>query len=1012
MASTLMLLLITMMVFAQLPIDVLSLARPRVLKRARKRCERTRLATLNCRTLLADELLDDLDVSLTEKDIAICALQEVRRDGFLSKRTTNYEIYWYGECSGSRGVGFAVHKKYAHLVTNVRGLPQSDGRIMSMEVLLHDANYPVTLICAYSPTNARKHSKARDKFYSQLRSVTTDNSWLMGDFNARVGRQMIDDPNGNYGAVPSNTIGPWSLKGDLTPNANGSLLIDIASEKGLRHVSSNFSCRDSKRWTWRHPRYRTRARLDHIFVPSKQLRFISRSYVAPNIALFTDHRLAVCELTFRPRIAKTSSPRPPSIDNRALLDTDVCKAFQAEITNTLGDVEPELLPSLDISNSIRTVPVLAANKVLPSKSKSRFPEEFSVQTIDLIRRKRKLWKFLQSSGQRVTRSMREAYRSLRRDTRHSIASDRIALLETEAAELADTFKHDRFKGYRLLKRQHRARTKAVMPPEKEFTDHYRTQYQLGAEVPLEVSGCVLPASPLDDVLSRDDFDSGIRSLNANRQPGHDGCAPEYLKHGGPVLHQWMFVLMTRVWQFVCDLPPVDRIGRLIPIPKKSSSTSVDTTRPICLLTSTYKLYAIIVFQKVRDRVKEFVSWTQAGFIRGRSCSNNLWILRRVAERSIEFNVPVYCALVDYKGAFDALNRTTLGRVLSLFLSPSMVRRVISLYFDAKAKVMVSGVEGPEFDLFRGVRQGCPASPSFFTVALAFISWSFRLTFEGIKLVHHHLSTLEYADDQILFTLSPDALQDMLNFIVENAAPFGLKLSPAKCELICFHRIGSIDKTLLPRIQVAGKTLSWKSSVVYLGSRIAEDGNTLAAIKHRICCAESVVKRLNDRVFARKSVGNKLKGHFINSAVFSSLLYGLEHCSVGIRDRRCLDGFFLRLAKRVMHLRFDFHLSYAEAEEQLGVRRPSSRLASERLRWVGHALRSDDSVLREVLDFIPTGGARGRGRPRRRYFDTIKADLEERNITITSRRQDRFWAELAVIAADRKEWRSTVVEGGR
>ena len=83
-------------------------------------------------------------------------------------------------------------------------------------------------------------------------------------------------------------------------------------------------------------------------------------------------------------VSKTPSPKPPSIDNRALLDTDVCKAFQAEITNTLGDVEPELLPSHDISNSIRTVPVLAANKVLPPKSKSRFPEEFSVQTIDLI----------------------------------------------------------------------------------------------------------------------------------------------------------------------------------------------------------------------------------------------------------------------------------------------------------------------------------------------------------------------------------------------------------------------------------------------------------------------------------------------------------------------------------------------------------------------------------------------------------------------------------------------------
>ena len=173
----------------------------------------------------------------------------------------------------------------------------------------------------------------------------------------------------------------------------------------------------------------------------------------------------------------------------------------------------------------------------------------------------------------------------------------------------------------------------------------------------------------------------------------------------------------------------------------------------------------------------------------------------------------------------------------------------------------------------------------------------------------------------------------------------------------------------------------------------------------------MVKRLNERVFTRRSVSDKLKGHFIESAVFSSLLYGLEHCSIGIRDRRCLDGYFLRLAKRVMHLRFDHHLSYLEAEERLGVRRPSSRLSSERLRWVGHVLRSEDSVLREVLQFVPVGGARGRGRPRRRYFDTIKLDLAERNIAIASRDQARFWDELMAIAADRHEWRSTVVQWG-
>ena len=150
--------------------------------------------------------------------------------------------------------------------------------------------------------------------------------------------------------------------------------------------------------------------------------------------------------------------------------------------------------------------------------------------------------------------------------------------------------------------------------------------------------------------------------------------------------------------------------------------------------------------------------------------------------------------------------------LSLFLSPSMTRRVLCLNFDAKAKVVVNNCVGPEFDLLRGVRQGCPASPSFFTVALAFTSRSFCIAFEGIKLVHFHLSSLEHADDQILFTLTAAGMQEMLNFLVETASPFGLRLSPAKCELVCFHQPGTVDKTTLSVVRVGDKVLSWKCSV--------------------------------------------------------------------------------------------------------------------------------------------------------------------------------------------------------
>ena len=282
-----------------------------------------------------------------------------------------------------------------------------------------------------------------------------------------------------------------------------------------------------------------------------------------------------------------------------------------------------------------------------------------------------------------------------------------------------------------------------------------------------------------------------------------------------------------------------------------------------------------------------------------------------------------------------------------------------------------------------------------------------MTFKGIKLVHLYLSTIEYADDQMLFTLTPAGLQEMLTFLADRALPFGLRLAPQKCELICFHRPGTVDKNVLPQVSLGDQVLPWKSSVTYLGSLFAEDGNTLSTVRHRICCAESIVKRLNTRVFRRRAITNVLKGKFISSAVFASLLYGLQYCAFGKREQRCLDGYFLHLAKRVMHLPHDPHLSYVDAEDILGVLRPSGQLMRERLRGTGHVLRSDDAVLYEVLTFIPEGGARGRGRPRRRLYDTIKADLAARNVMIAARDQENVWPALATMAADRDGWRQTV-----
>ena len=155
---------------------------------------------------------------------------------------------------------------------------------MLIDILLHDVKRPTTLICSYSPPNSSS-TIVRRKIYSQLEKIVTPNSWLLGDLNARVGRR-ISTKDTYFGGMHSNTVGPCSLKNDITLNENGSSLLHIAALNNLRHVLSHFRMRDSKRWTWLHP---CRTVLDHVCVPAPYMCFISRCFTPADFEFSSEH---------------------------------------------------------------------------------------------------------------------------------------------------------------------------------------------------------------------------------------------------------------------------------------------------------------------------------------------------------------------------------------------------------------------------------------------------------------------------------------------------------------------------------------------------------------------------------------------------------------------------------------------------------------------------------------------------------------------------------------------------
>ena len=131
---------------------------------------------------------------LARYNIDIAALIETRfsDEGSLVEMGTGYTFFWIGLPTVDRcihGVGFAVR---AALLQSTQESPIAiDERLMTLRHPLAK-NHFATFVSVYSP-NLDSSDDVKDRFYdtlySTLRRISQDDKiLLLGDFNARVGR--------------------------------------------------------------------------------------------------------------------------------------------------------------------------------------------------------------------------------------------------------------------------------------------------------------------------------------------------------------------------------------------------------------------------------------------------------------------------------------------------------------------------------------------------------------------------------------------------------------------------------------------------------------------------------------------------------------------------------------------------------------------------------------------------------------------------------------------------------
>ena len=165
------------------------------------------------------------------------------------------------------------------------------------------------------------------------------------------------------------------------------------------------------------------------------------------------------------------------------------------------------------------------------------------------------------------------------------------------------------------------------------------------------------------------------------------------------------------------------------------------------------------------------------------------------------------AFIDLSKTFDTVNREMLFRVLQKFGCPENFTAVIRAFHDGmKASVVVEGEETSAFDVRLRAKQGCVLASVLLKIYLATTTVLFherfprrravRITYRldrsifnlgrlqaRTKVSYDDVSELQYADDCVLITHSPEDLQESLDVIYSIYSDFDLGINTDKTEVM-------------------------------------------------------------------------------------------------------------------------------------------------------------------------------------------------------------------------------------
>ena len=393
---------------------------------------------------------------------------------------------------------------------------------------------------------------------------------------------------------------------------------------------------------------------------------------------------------------------------------------------------------------------------------------------------------------------------------------------------------------------------------------------------------------LDKIITAKELREALHNLKGNKAPGPDGIIGDFLKIFGQSFEDILLKLVNVI--FSEQIYPSKWAEHFLkPIFKKGSKTDPDNYRGIAIGSAFAKLFSFILLKRLIEfiDIKNLISPEQIGFMKGKSTSDHIFLLQTIIEKVVKKNKKkLYAAFIDFKKAYDTVNRELLIRKLqSIGINGTFLRNIVSMYRITEYSVKLKGGNTRGIKSNLGLKQGCPLSPILFNLYIDDIREIFDDTCDPVTIQDTKLNHFLYADDLVIISESNDGLQNCLDKISHFSKMKDLTISVNKSKSMVFNNSGKFIRDIFI---VDGKKLEPVQTFCYLGIDIKCSGTLKHALNVLNDKGNKALRPLLS-VIARFNIPVKTSIKLFHTYISPILLYNCENlCTLSDKELTKFD----------------------------------------------------------------------------------------------------------------------------